>query len=33
LPKRFSDITHKGIDVGLRQKALTVLIELLEKTD
>ncbi len=33
LPRLFSEITHKGIDAGLSEKALTALIELLGKTD
>ena len=31
LPKLFSEQAHKGMDAGLDKKALTALIELLEK--
>jgi 3-hydroxyisobutyrate dehydrogenase-like beta-hydroxyacid dehydrogenase len=33
LPSLFSEITHKGIDAGLSEKALTALIELLGEAD
>ncbi len=33
LPKLFSEITHKGIDAGLSEKALTALIGLLGNAD
>ena len=29
LPKLFSDLAHKGMDAGLKEKALTAVIELL----
>ena len=29
LPKLFSELSHRGIDAGLNEKALTALIEIL----
>ena len=31
LPQLFSDLAHKGVDAGLQDKALTVLVEPLGK--
>ncbi len=31
MPKLFSDLAHKGVDAGLQDKALTALVELLNK--
>ena len=31
LPQLFSDLAHRGVDAGLQDKALTALVELLDK--